>query len=138
MSRESIDIALRAMDLNRSGPASETVEPALALTHQDCTFTSRLSSVEGSAYHGREGVRRYFEDIADAFLEWRNEAGEITAVGPGTVVIDVVFRGTSKSGVSVELASAVVFVISAGTVVEMHAFPSREEALEAARLRVEG
>jgi hypothetical protein len=29
-------------------------------------------------------------------------------------------------------------VISAGTVVEMHAFPSREEALEAARLRVEG
>jgi ketosteroid isomerase-like protein len=135
MSQENIDIVLRAVDMNRSDSSGETLEAVVALFHPDGVFTSRLASVEGGAYLGREGARRYFRDMEDAFTDWRNDGSDAKAVGPDGVLVDVVFRGTSKSGVAVELPSTLACRVSEGMIIQMHAHPTREEALQAADLR---
>ena len=132
--QENVRIALGAVEANRSGRPEETVEAAVALAHPELRFTSRLSSLEGSSYRGHDGARRYFQDMTDAFAEWRNEAKNAVVVGQDAVVLDVVFRATSRSGVDVELPSAAVFVLSDGAIIEMHVYETRREALEAAGL----
>jgi ketosteroid isomerase-like protein len=134
MSQENVELVRQAFEANRSGSFADTVEKALALADPDCEFTSRLTSVEGAAYRGHDGVRAYFEDLADAFQEWHNDLDEITDVGPDAVLTEGTFRATGKSGVNVELRSAMVWMLSNGRVAGLHAYPSREAALEAAGL----
>ena len=95
---------------------------------------SRLASVEGAIYRGRDGVRAYFRDLSDAFQEWDNEVNELREIDSDRVFIDLTFHGTARSGVEVELHSAMVIVISSGRVGRMDAYASRQEALEAAGL----
>jgi ketosteroid isomerase-like protein len=134
MENENVKIVRQAYEANRSGPPAETVDRALVLAHPDCEFISRLTSVEGATYRGHEGVRAYFEDLADAFREWRNEVDQITEVGPQVVMTEGICRATGKSGVEVELRTAMVWELSDGKVIALHAYPTRQEALEAAGL----
>ena len=134
MSEENVEVVCRAIEANRSGPPAETVEKAAELAHPDLDFVSRLSAVEGRSYRGIDGVRAYYEDLADAWQEWHNELLEVTEIGPNTVLTESVFRGTGRSGVEVELRINILFKLLDGRIVRMHAYPSREEALEAAGL----
>ena len=129
-----MEIVRRAVEANRSGPRDATVEIGVELAHPDFEFTSRLTSVEGATYRGHDGVRSYFEDMADAWQEWRNEADEVTEVAPNAIFTENTLRATGRSGVDVELRSAVVFVLSGGKILKIHSHPSRQEALEAAGL----
>lgn len=129
-----MEIVRRACEANRSGPPDATVAVAVALADPNVEFLSRLTSVEGSAYCGYEGVRRYFADMADAWEEWRVELAEITELGEGVVMTNSTFRATGRSGVEVELRNWIVWVVGGGQVLRMHAYTSRDEALEAAGL----
>jgi ketosteroid isomerase-like protein len=134
MSEENLEVVRRALDANRSGSLDDTVEEAVALSDPDIEFRSRLTSVEGTTYRGLDGIRAYFADMADAWREWHNEPDTITEVSSAAVLVDTTFRATAKSGVDVSLHNAVVFVLSDGRIVGIHAYPSRQEALEAAGL----
>jgi ketosteroid isomerase-like protein len=134
MSEENVEIVRQAWEANRSGAPGEAVEKAIALAHPDLEFISRLTAVEGGSYRGAEGIRRYFQDMEDAWQEWHNELHEVTEIGRDTVLTDGTFRGTAQSGVEAELRSGIVWKLSGGKVIGMHAYPSREEALEAAGL----
>jgi hypothetical protein len=131
---ESADIELvrRAVALNRSGPAEETLEPALAMAHPDWVFVSRFTSVEGGAYRGHEGARRYYADCADAFEEWSNRVVAIEELAPGLIYAEVDFRGRARSGVDIGLPGHALFRLSDGQVTGIHIYGSREEALAAA------
>jgi hypothetical protein len=131
---ESPDVELvrHAVALNRSGLPEETLEPALAMTHPDWVFVSRFSSVEGDAYRGREGARRYYADCADAFEEWRNELIATEVISAGLIYAEMVFHGRARSGVDIELPGFGLFRIRDGLVVGIHVYGSREEALAAA------
>ena len=74
MSQENVEIVRDILAANRSGPDDETTGIVLALTDPKVEFRSRITAVEGADYHGHEGVRRYHDDMADAFRAWRNEA----------------------------------------------------------------
>ncbi len=129
-----MEVVRRAVEANRSGPPEETVDKALPLVDDRFEFTSRLTSVEGASYRGQDGLRAYFDDLADAFLEWRNEINEIRELDPETVFLDVTFHAVARSGIDVELRSAMVVLFSGGLVLRMDAYPSGQEALRAARL----
>ena len=74
MSQENVEIVRRLLAANRSGPPEETREVALSLAAPEVEFRSRVMEVEGAEYLGHAGVRQYFDDMADAFRSWRNEA----------------------------------------------------------------
>ena len=84
------------MGANRSGSPDTTVDVAVGLADPECEFVSRLSSIEGSTYRGHRGLRRYFEDMADAWQEWDNDVIEMTAVGPDAVLVDATFRAPER------------------------------------------
>ena len=135
MSRENVELVERLLAANRSGPPEETREITLSLTDPAVEFRSRITAVEGGAYVGHDGVRRYADDMTDAFREWRNEASEIVEVGPGTVLVDNVFHGIGKdSGMEVDLRSAILFVVSEGKIARCLSYATRQEALDAAGL----
>ena len=135
MSQENIEIVLRLLRANRSGPPEETSELVLLLTDPALEYRSRIAAVEGADYRGHQGVRKFFDDMADAFRTWRNEPDEIVELTPDVVLVDNNFHGVgNESGIEVELRSAVVFAVSEGRVVRCVAYPTREEALQAAGL----
>jgi hypothetical protein len=134
MSQENLEVVRRALAVNRSGPPGETVEQVVALAAPTVRFRSRLTSVEGAAYKGHEGARRYYDDLSDAWREWRNEVDEIAEIRPDTVLANTRFLATGHSGVTVELRSFTLWVLSDGKVLELTAFSSERDALEAAGL----
>jgi hypothetical protein len=132
MSQENVEIVRQACAVNRSGSSGDTIEQAMSLADPAVRFLSRLTSVEGATYKGYEGVHRYYKDMSDAWQEWHLDIDDIAAIGPDTVLADIRFLGTGHSGVNVELRSFVLWVVSGGKVLELRAFPSRHEALDAA------
>jgi ketosteroid isomerase-like protein len=135
MSQENVEIVKRILAANRSGPPEETREVALSLAAPEVEFRSRVMEVEGGEYFGHDGVRRAFDDMADAFRSWRNEAEAFAEVSPGGVLVDNVFHGIGKeSGMEVELRSAILFIIREGRVTRCLSYSTRAEALEAAGL----
>ena len=96
MPRENVKLVQRLIAANRSGPPQETTEIALSLVDPALEFRSRITAVEGATYLGHEGVRRYFDDLADAFRDWRNEPDEIVAVGPDAVIAINTFRAVAR------------------------------------------
>jgi len=70
----------------------------LAIAHPDIEWRTAIGGgVEGQAYHGHDGVRRYLRDMADAFeaieiddAEYRNVGGRIVMLGK----IEATMRGT--------------------------------------------
>jgi ketosteroid isomerase-like protein len=59
---------------------------ALAVCHPEIEFTSMLG-VSGRAYHGHDGIREYFDDIASAWDEWAVERHRLSAGPDGRVAI---------------------------------------------------
>jgi ketosteroid isomerase-like protein len=135
MSQQNVEIVRRILAANRSGPPEETREVVLSLVSPETEFRSRVMEVEGGEYFGHEGVRRYFDDLADAFRSWRNEAEGIAEVSPDGVLVENVFHGVGKeSGTAVELRSGVLFIVRGGRVVRCLSYSTRDEALKAAGL----
>ena len=130
---ENAEVVRRVIEANRSG-SGEAGATAVTLADPNCVLTSRLTSVEGATYRGFEGIRTYLADMNDAWREWRIDLDELTELGPDAILTEVTFRATGHSGVEVKLHSAVAWLLAEGRVREMHSYPSREEALEAAGL----
>jgi ketosteroid isomerase-like protein len=62
------------------------LEGAIAVCHPEIEFLSVLA-VSGRRYHGHDGIRDYFDDIASAWAEWRVEVDDIVAGPDGRVAI---------------------------------------------------
>ena len=56
----------------------------LVLQAEDVVVESRLSALEG-AYHGHEGVRRWWDDLLGTFGDYRLEVDEMHEVSGGTI-----------------------------------------------------
>ena len=46
-----------------------------------------MLALGGQAYHGHDGIRKYFADISSAWEEWRVEVHGVTTAQDGRVVI---------------------------------------------------
>jgi ketosteroid isomerase-like protein len=135
MSQENLDIARRLIEANRSDDLESRIEASVALWDLSCEYTSVTAAVEPHTYHGHDGIRRYFGDLAKRWAEWRSESEEVIDAGPDTVLATIRFRALGKdSGAPIEARLAVVFVLSDGKLLRGRTYPSRGEALEAVGL----
>jgi ketosteroid isomerase-like protein len=107
-------------------------ERFLGMVHPDVEWRSRLAGVEGIAYKGHEGVRRYFADLAETFGEIRIVEIEKLEEHGDWVVADLRFTGTgaaSHATLDWEVAHAARY--RGGLVVESVAERTWEDALAA-------
>jgi uncharacterized protein len=107
-------------------------EAAVALADPEIEFLSVLA-VSGRAYHGHDGVRQYFADVAAAWSEWRVEVHRIVPAPGGRVVIAMTmhFRG-KESGAAFSDQTAHIWTLRDGKLLRNEPFREPEQALRAA------
>jgi ketosteroid isomerase-like protein len=128
MSREDIELLRRWFEaLN-----ARDIEGLTALCDPSGVFISSLSAVEGAGavYHGHDGLRRYFEDLADAWGdELRIETEAYFELGEHTLAFNIGHARGSHSGAQVTMPYVAVTRWRDGLMVYIKAYADKEEAL---------
>jgi ketosteroid isomerase-like protein len=134
MSQENVEIVRQFIEAARSGEG-DAIEAFIAVSDKNIEHT-RLPAASGpDTYRGHDGVRLWFNDMADLWQEWRNEIEELVEVDPDTVAARLRFIAVGReSGVPVEAALGLVCVLSEGRVVRSRTYASGEAALQAVGL----
>ena len=87
-------------------------------------------------YHGRAGVRAWWEEILEAVENLHLEVEKLTELGDDRVFGEFFLTGRGKgSGVPIEQRAWNVFSFAEGKITRRQVFWTRDEALEAAGLR---
>lgn len=117
--------------LNRADP-----DALVALAHEDVEFVSILSSVEGGAYRGHDGLRRYVDDLQRAWDEATWTVERVVELDQETVVAVSSARFHARSsGMQLDQAFAVVLRFRDGLVWRAEAYADVDEAFKAANAR---
>lgn len=129
MTREKVDLVKQAIAAFDARDI-ESLAPLMTEDHE--WFGAFLGRVEGGSYRGREGMERYF---AEADTTWRSFRSNVTTFHDlGDKVLSVGrLEGEGKtSGVAVDTPFAMVSEFRGGKLSRTHAYPSEDEAREAA------
>jgi ketosteroid isomerase-like protein len=131
MSRENVEVVHQAGDaFNR-----RDLDAFLALMDPAVEFTPYVVAMEGG-YHGRDGVRRWWQDLFGVFPDWSVEATEVRDLGDLTLATLHVRGHGGESGTPVD---QMIWQLSEwsvdGKLVRLSHHANEAEALEAAGLR---
>ena len=110
------------------------VNAALAVCHPQIEFLSVLA-VSGDAYHGHEGIRQYFTDVASAWGEWRVEVHRVSEAPDGRVVVVMTMHARGKeSGAAWSELTGHLWTLRDGKLLRNQPFREPDQALRAAGL----
>jgi ketosteroid isomerase-like protein len=92
-----------------------------------------VGALDRAIYRGRDGLRRYYEERAEAFAGGEVEILSCERAGPEALVVQARSTGEGRaSGAVVDEQLTLVYWVRDDRVVRLRAFRSREEAMEAA------
>ena len=130
MSRENVELVQRNHDAyNRRdlGAYLETVSESVS-------FRSRFSVMDDRGYHGHEELSRYFVELDEAWQRYDMNLERLVDGGAKVVGLFQLEAVGRESGLELEEYPGVVFTAEAGRIVQIDAYPTHAEALEAAGL----
>ena len=135
MSEENVGVARSAYAaLNEAYRSGEFAGSLDAFSHPDIVLRTSGMFPETGEYRGREGVRSFTTNQAEAFEEMWIEPLEFIEAGE-RVVVPVRFGGkTRHTGIPAEFSVVHVLTIHEGKVRGIEMFRTKPEALEAAGL----
>ncbi len=91
---------------------------------------SRLAAIEGG-YHGHEGLRRWWQDLLEAWPDYTVEVVEVRDLGGATLVHAKVGGSAADSGIRLWQTSWHVWRWRGGKAIWFAVFTSEAEALAA-------
>jgi ketosteroid isomerase-like protein len=133
MSQENVELSGRVTDaFNRHDP-----EAMVALCDPKCEWLPAIEAEvagEPVVYLGHDGLRQYFKDVAESFLEYRFDVSECRDLGTRVLLLGRLSARGRGSGV--ELASDLAALVEwrDGKCVRVVAYRDHAEALEAVGL----
>jgi ketosteroid isomerase-like protein len=131
MSQQNVEMFHKAVDAYTRGD----LEAFLDTAHPDVEWYPFTAEAEGGgAYHGHEGVRRWWSNLESNLDEFEASVNECRDLGD-TVIAFGTLRGQFKSGITLEQEIAWVARYRDGLFVWGRVFRTRTEALEAVGLR---
>ncbi len=125
MSEENVEIVRATYAAINRGD----LEGFLSLIDPDVEFRSLIAEAEGRAYHGHDGVREWWEQVANALGGLRFEPEEIHDLGDRGYA-ELVITGTVE-GVDIPQRMWQAFVMREGKPIWWGVFRTEAEALEA-------
>ena len=126
MSQENVELHRRAIEAFNA----RDLEAYIAHVDPSVEFYSAFAVVGGGAYHGHDGVRRWFRDLEDAWgAEVRIEPEAYFDLGEDTLGFNVMHGRGRQSGVEVAMPVAHVIRWRDGLSVYWKAYVHREDAL---------
>ncbi len=130
MSQENLEIVRRNNDAyNRRdlGAYLDTVAETV-------TFRSRFSVMDHRVYRGRDDISRYFAELDEVWSRYEMNLERLVDVGARVAGLFHLHAVGRESGLQLEEHPGVVFTLDAGKVVQIDAFATQAEALEAVGL----
>jgi ketosteroid isomerase-like protein len=134
MSEENVEAVKRAVEAGNR----RDVEAFLAELDPEVEWhPALLASVAGRAavYRGYEGVREFFRDLDEAFVQIQVEFDEIRDLGDRIVAIGHLSMRGKASGAATESPLGYVIDFKNGRVIGARTYLDVEQTLEAAGLR---
>jgi ketosteroid isomerase-like protein len=104
----------------------------LNAAHSDFELRTPADAPQGGTFHGRDEVRRAFEDFFSPYEEVRIEPQEFFERGDRIVVFFVQRCRPRGSNAMVEIQAGHLWTMRDGKPARLEIFPKREKALEAA------
>jgi hypothetical protein len=130
-----VELVRRAIDAHNRG-GEELYASYDEFFDPEFEFVPMTVGVVGSAdrmtYRGREGLRRFYEDRADAFGGGEVHVRSLEPVGDAVIAYALSTARGRVSGAAVEEEIALVYWTRGGKLLRIQGFRSRNEALEAA------
>lgn len=129
MSREHVELVREVFRVFEvEGP-----EAAVSLLPADFVWYTTERWLEGSAYRGHAGMRKLSDGWSDNFDRWGYEVRELRDLGDRVVALVDMVGQIKNAGPQVsQPLGLVISEFHDGTFAEVRAFPSWNEALEAA------
>jgi ketosteroid isomerase-like protein len=106
----------------------------LALVDAEAVAVPRLAAVEGG-YHGHEGIRRWWQQLFDAWPDYQLEVIEVRDLGETTLAQIEVGGRAADSGIPVRQTAWHIWRWRRNKALWFGFFPTEAEALEAVALR---
>ena len=131
MSRETVDLANRAYDAIARGD----FERFLALTGPDTEIISRYSALEGASFKGRDGVRRWWQNLHSVFPDFHIEVEEMRDFGNSILAVVTIRGHGTGSGAPFEERVWQLTDWRDGKCVWWRTYGTQAEAVEALQLR---
>jgi ketosteroid isomerase-like protein len=108
------------------------LEALLATLSVDVELVPFNAKLLGVTYHGEDGVRRWLDEVAEEWSEWKVDIEETRDVGDNVVVIGRLVGRTRGTEVEVDLPAAFLSTVVAGRLARMESFGDPVDALAAA------
>jgi ketosteroid isomerase-like protein len=132
MSQENVEISRRAWNLWSGGD----LDGLLSLCDEECVFdTTHMRDWPEPEYRGHVGFRRFLTEWLDVWDEFEVGVDELIPAAEGRVV-SLFWQGGKgrQSGLTMDVAWAMVTALRDGSVVRIAVYDDRAEALKAAGL----
>ena len=132
MSQENVEITRRAWNLWSQGD----LDGLLSLCDEDCVFdTTYMRDWPEPEYRGHAGLRRFLSEWLDVWDEFEVGFDELLPGADGRVVSLFWQRGKGRqSGLTMDVAWAMVTVFRDDSILWMGVYDDRAEALKAVGL----
>jgi ketosteroid isomerase-like protein len=128
MSQEDVLLASNAVAAFNRRDVASLVE----MTTDDFEWVTWTGTVEYTAYHGADGLARYFRD-SDVWELLNLEVREFRDLGDGVLVVGTFHARGGGSGAEIHLPYYSAFFTSGGKLARVLSFRTEDEALEAVR-----
>jgi len=110
------------------------IEAAASLVHDECVIDATDRVFNPDSYAGRDGFRRFADEVSDVWQRFGFQARELMDAGDQVVALGA-SRGEGRgSGIEIVQESAWVFTVRDALIVHGRLYHDRVEALEAVGL----
>jgi ketosteroid isomerase-like protein len=131
LSQANVETLKRAIEAYNRGD----IEPMLESSHPEVEWYPFTAQVEGDeAYHGHEGLRRWWANVDAAFEEFEATVDEVRDLDDTALALGRL-HARFRSGVTLDTEIGWVFRFRDGLGVWGRAYQSHTDAIEAAGLR---
>ncbi len=127
MSRDTLELARRVLALLGDGNYAALVETSDPEVEWH-SFFAQLG--EGGVYRGHEGMRRYIDDLREAWELVRADIDDALAVGDVAVLVGRIHYRGKGSGIETETPAGWVLEFRGAKVIRFQAFRDPERALK--------
>jgi ketosteroid isomerase-like protein len=130
VSRENVEIVRSIL----AAWADGDVERVVAAIAEDGELIPLRAQLEGTSYRGREGVRRFWDDLHADWQDLEVSVDEFRDLGDRVLTLGRFKALGRASGVDLDVPIAQLWELRDGMVVHMHAYSDPADALRAAGL----
>jgi ketosteroid isomerase-like protein len=134
VSEENVQVARRSFEAFNARDADELV----AVSDPDCEWLPFRAQLEGTAYRGHDGVRRFLRDMTEDWTSYRVEPIGFREGGDRVVVTGRVGATGRSGGMDMEFTAGFILELRDGRIVRVRSYDDPAAALAAAGLAESG